>query len=218
MAIAGAVTPTGVAAALKLIGVSDALFNLAPTCMAPAVLQNGACVTPANNPPRPVVGFSVAVSPAGQTYSAVLCWDASQCDALGEDVFVSTAEILASNGEVAADVAAADRVATEFNNMIGRLWLAKTIPSAQTILSVLQNAVATALANENAASAVSTAATGFTAAGYPAAGGGTTGTGGEWHIGNGYLRKRLQHVRLQRPEHGSAIRHLLSERLHQHLP
>ncbi|HJW57095.1 MAG TPA: DUF4214 domain-containing protein, partial [Burkholderiaceae bacterium] len=178
MAIAAAVTPTGVAAALKLIGVSDALFNLAPTCMAPAVLQNGACVTPANNPLRPVVRFDVAVSPGGDTYMAVLCWDPSQCDELGDSVFVSTAEILASNGEVTADVAAADRVATEFNNMIGRLWAAKTFPPGQTILSVLRNAVATALANEDAASAVPTAAAGFAAAGYPAAGGGATGTSG----------------------------------------
>jgi hypothetical protein len=175
MAIAGAVTATGTAAATKLAGVSDVLFNLAPTCMAPATLKDGACVMPANNPPRPVVKFSVAISPAGQTYSAILCWDSSQCDSLGDDVFVSTAEILASNGEVAADVAAAGRVATEFNDMIGRLWIAKTIPPSATVLSVFKNAIATALANENAGSAVSAATAGFNAAGYPAAGGSTSG-------------------------------------------
>lgn len=178
MSIAAAVTSTSTSNATRMIGAPDPSFNMAPTCLLPAVLQNGVCVAPSNKPPRPIVKFEVAVSPAGQTYSATLCFDSSQCNDLGQSVFVSTAEILASKGDIPAAVTAASKVAEEYNNMIARLWAANTIPTSQTMLSVFRNAVATALANDSASAAVSEAVSGFKAAGFSAAGdGGSAGSG-----------------------------------------
>lgn len=181
MSIAGAVTSVNTSNATRMIGAPDPKFDLSPSCFAPAVLQNGVCVSPANKPPRPIVKFSIAVSPAGQTYSAILCYDPNQCDSLGESVFVSTADIQASQGDIPAAVEAARKVVEQYNNMISRLWAANTIPSSQTLVSVFTKAIAAGLASESGDTAVSEAISGFNAAGFPAAGSGsgsTTGSSG----------------------------------------
>ncbi|RZI44165.1 DUF4214 domain-containing protein [Herbaspirillum sp. HC18] len=179
MAIASAVTASGTAAANTLIGVKDTLFNLAPTCMVPAVLQNGACVMPESVPIPPSTMFEVFVSPGGDTYVAKLCWGGTyQCETLGQSVFVSAEDILADKGEVDANVREASRVLSEFNNMIGRMWKAKTYPPTSTMVAVFTKAISDGLAAEDGSVAISSAAAGFTKAGYPAASGGSTTTGG----------------------------------------
>jgi hypothetical protein len=173
MAMAAAVTAT--TAAARLIGVADAAFNLAPNCLTPATLVNGVCVQPPNLTLRPSVGFSVALSSGGWTYTAQLCWEGSiGCDSLGSPVFVSNADFAAAKGDIVAALAMAGKVADEYNNMIGRLWAANTVPPRAVLLAVFKAAIATAVQSGSAANAVSDAGKAFTAAGYPAAAGGST--------------------------------------------
>lgn len=179
IAIAAAVTPTSTRAASLLVGVVDPAFNLAPDCLAPAVLNNGVCQQRQGASISPSVNFNVAVAQSGNSYTAQLCHPGSAgCEALNQPIFVSAADYLESKGEVVASVALANQVVDEFNRMIGRLWLAKTVPSTETLLAVFRNAIASGIASGSASTAIATAGSGFAAAGFSAAAGTSSGSTG----------------------------------------
>lgn len=142
-------------------------------CAAPRTLVNGSCTAPAQGISlRPGIGWAFTVSPAGRTYTLQLCYDVTSCTAISSPIFVSNADL--GEEEFPGILAYAYDVATEFKKMIDRMWTAKTYPSHATMVSVLRNAVDSAVATQTR-NAVETATSGFAAAGFPAAGGGSGG-------------------------------------------
>lgn len=123
--------------------------------------------------PCPSIWWEFAPSPVGTTYIMEICYTGSgvDCSAISGSYFVLPGDV--DN----ADLAYAQSVATEYNNMIGRLWSAKSYPLPSTLESVFRSATNKAVSNQ-AHTAVQDALAGFTAAGFPAAGtGGAGGTG-----------------------------------------
>lgn len=121
------------------------------------------------------MGFNAAVAPAGDTYTAQLCYGTSQCTPLGSPLFISAAEILAAGQDIPIALAYAQQVAKEFEAMITRMWQAKTYPSESTMVAIFGNAIAADLANDTR-DAVGKAGAAFAAAGFPAAAGATAST------------------------------------------
>ncbi len=143
-------------------------------------LQEGrgsSAATVTQNPPRPQVFFSVATAQAGDTYTAELCFAATQdCESLGGAVFVSRADIQAAGSDIPATIAYAYSVARAYNEILVRLWTAHTPPSRTILLAAFRNAIATALRNDTQ-TAVQDAISALVAAGFSAAAAGAAGAG-----------------------------------------
>ncbi len=166
----GIILPNGVTIPAKRFTFNTSPNTPTPVCVSPQIFINGACTTPTVSIDiRPSIWFEMSPSQTGILYSAELCLLAyTNCDSLGDPVFVTNAELQDPNAEIPATLAYADQVAKEFNNIISRLWAAKTVPPHQTLLDIFRGAIAKDL-NDGSFTAVQTASSAFVAAGYPAA-------------------------------------------------
>lgn len=143
-------------------------------CQTPFTRVNGQCQPPATGIIiAPSIVWHLDVSQAGRTYTMQLCNDplGRDCIAISDPIFVSKADL--ADGETPAIIAYAYSVATEFQNMIGRLSAAKTYPTRAQLVAIFKKAVDTAITTQSQ-NAVQTAGAGFTAAGFPAATGGAS--------------------------------------------
>jgi hypothetical protein len=95
------------------------------------------------------------------------------CTAISDAIFVSNADL--ADAETTGIIAYAESVAVEFQNMIARLWAAKTYPTHAQLVQIFKNAVSTAVETDTQ-NAVQTANSGFAAAGFPAASGAPAGS------------------------------------------
>jgi hypothetical protein len=182
MQIAAAVTQSDTAAAKLLVPTGDPSLNLkpettVPTCVPPQVLQNGVCTTVDEHRIRPQFMFVVAFNPAVSTYNLQFGYvgsgDPSGWDNLGSAT-VTAEEAQEDPEEAPAALAAAVKAVNQFEEIIGRLWDAKTYPPHATMVAVFRGAVQKALAEEDASVAAPYAVSQFVSKGYPAASGGSS--------------------------------------------
>lgn len=132
------------------------------------VLVNGRCVTTF----VPKIYFDVAYSPTGSTYIMLLCTPTRpNCSEIGSAYVSKEDREDDSEGEIPAAVAAAQKIAAEFDAMLSRLWKAKTYPTKSQMVAIFSNTVSKALAAKNPSVALTEASNGFNAAGFPAAAG-----------------------------------------------
>ena len=143
-------------------------------CQTPFTRVNGQCLPPATGVViAPSIVWKLEVSAAGRTYTMQLCHSplGLDCTAVSDPIFVSKADL--ADDETPDIIEYAESVAKEFQNMVGRLWAAKTYPTLAQLVSIFKKAVDTAIATDSP-NAVETAGAGFTAAGFPAATGGAS--------------------------------------------
>lgn len=152
-------------------------------CTAPSTRSNGQCVLPST---KIVIAPTVTwlIDPtAGGTWTPAtgmqfntrytLCFGYGECDRFVKTFLVTPDDLKDEDAEEI--LAYAQSVAKDFQEMIGRMWKAKTYPPFSLMQKIFRESVENAIATESQ-NAAQTAARAFAAAGYPAAGGGASGT------------------------------------------
>lgn len=131
---------------------------------------------------RPVISWSVSVTPGIYTYVMQLCYG-SQCTPLGGTILMdvdpndSTTVHGTANGIDYGDLTrdelqqAISAATTELNTLIGNIWAGATTPSSKVIESVFNTALANATSVDDLKARI---ISGFTDAGYPSVSGSTT--------------------------------------------
>lgn len=147
-------------------------------CAAPFTREGGQCQPPASAVIviAPTIKWAIRLIPlgGGRIYTMLFCYGDS-CEAISPEIAVTREDL--ADEETPEIIAYAESVAKEFQNIIARLFTAKTYP--KQLAQIFRRAVHGAIESERP-NAVESAVSALTAAGFPAAapGGQSSGPSG----------------------------------------